>query len=68
MSDYLPCQQCGHHADQWHEIDGVRWAVTAPRSVTVSEGEPWTCTLCAGGKAHSEPTTDDSTTKEPTLI
>ena len=44
MSDWKPCSECHLYAGEWHEDDGVRWAVRA--DVTVKEGETWVCTWC----------------------
>jgi len=43
---YRPCSVCGCYASEWREIDGTRYAVTAPRGVSVDEGEEWTCKIC----------------------
>jgi|APHM01.1.fsa_nt_gi hypothetical protein len=63
---YRPCSVCNRFASEWRVVDGTRYAVTAPRGVSVSEGEPWTCTLCVE-HGHEQKATK-STDLEQTLV
>jgi len=62
---HRPCSVCGHYGSEWREIDGTHYAVTAPRDVSVEEGEPWTCRPCVR-QGHEQRVTQ--TKKEATLI
>lgn len=64
---HQPCAVCGHYGSEWREIDGTRYAVTAPYDVSVDEGEPWTCRLCVKQgheQVHDNP---DFNEQSPTL-
>jgi len=62
---YRPCSACGHYGSEWREIGGIRYAVTAPRDVSVKKGEPWTCRLCVR-QGHPQKATQS--TSDPTLM
>jgi len=63
---HRPCSACGHYGGEWRKVDGTRYAVTAPRGVTVQKGEAWTCRLCCR-QGHEQRATQSSD-REPTLI
>jgi len=63
---YRPCSACNRFASEWREIDGTRYAVTAPRDVTVEKGEPWTCVVCV--EQGHEQRAGDSLEFEQTLV
>jgi hypothetical protein len=62
---YRPCSVCGHYGSEWRLINGTRYAVTAPRGVSVEKGESWTCTICV--EQGHEQRANQSSEREPTL-
>lgn len=65
---YLPCSVCGRFGSEgWTDESGTTWLVTAPRGVTVEEGEEWTCKWCVR-QGHKQRATDRSSEKESALI
>jgi len=64
---YRPCAVCGQFGSEWREVGGTRYAVTAPRDVSVEEGERWVCSICVK-QGHKQVATSSSTEKEPALM
>jgi len=60
------CFVCGCYASEWREVDGTRRAVTAPRGVTVEEGQEWTCVICR--EQGHEQRAEQSSKREPALV
>jgi hypothetical protein len=63
---YRPCSVCDRFASEWRELGGTKWAVTAPRGVTVEQGEAWTCRLCV--EQGHEQRANQSNERQQTLV